>query len=100
MDRTRRSFLKGVAAAGTGMAAAAVPAFGATAKPAAPADAVGLLYDTTRCIGCKACMTSSRRRSSRTTASPDFAVVCWRTRRRTPTARSRKCAPLSFAAGA
>lgn len=27
---------------------------------AAPADAVGLLYDTTKCIGCKACMVACR----------------------------------------
>ena len=64
MDRTRRSFLKGVAVAGTGMAAAAVPALGATAKPEAPADAVGLLYDTTRCIGCKACVVACHQANS------------------------------------
>ena len=32
----------------------------ARARGDAPADAVGLLYDTTRCIGCKACMVACR----------------------------------------
>jgi Fe-S-cluster-containing dehydrogenase component len=42
-------------------------AVGTAAKPlsasvplAAPADAVGLLYDTTKCIGCKACVVACR----------------------------------------
>ena len=51
----RRSLLKGLAVAG---AAAALPTGDASARAAtagAPADAVGLLYDATRCIGCKAC---------------------------------------------
>lgn len=56
MDRTRRSFLKGMAAAGATAAAAAAPALGSEPARQAPADAVGLLYDTTRCIGCKACV--------------------------------------------
>jgi len=56
MDRTRRSFLKNVAVAGASAAAAAAPALGSDTRPEAPADAVGLLYDTTRCIGCKACV--------------------------------------------
>lgn len=55
MDRSRRSFLKGLAAAGG--AAAGVSAAAASTGPAqAPADAVGMLYDTTLCIGCKTCV--------------------------------------------
>jgi Fe-S-cluster-containing dehydrogenase component len=55
MDRTRRSFLTGLACAGATAAAGAVPAV-ASDKRVAPSDAVGMLYDTTRCIGCKACV--------------------------------------------
>ena len=55
MDRTRSSFLKGLACAGATAAATAVPAT-ASDKKEAPADAVGMLYDTTRCIGCKTCV--------------------------------------------
>lgn len=52
----RRYFLKGLALAG---GAAVAPAFGSQTKEA-PSDAVGLLYDSTRCIGCKACVTACR----------------------------------------
>ena len=55
MDRTRRSFLQGLACAGATAAASAVPAV-ASDKRVAPDDAVGMLYDTTRCIGCKTCV--------------------------------------------
>ena len=47
--------------------ASVAAAVGTAAKPlsasvplAAPADAVGLLYDTTKCIGCKACVVACR----------------------------------------
>jgi formate dehydrogenase beta subunit len=54
---TRRTAFKlalaGAATAVARPAAAAVPR-------TAPADAVGLLYDTTKCIGCKACMVACR----------------------------------------
>ncbi len=59
MSLTRRSVLKGIVAAGTVTAATAAgvaPASAARAPKIAPADAVGLLYDATRCIGCKACV--------------------------------------------
>ena len=54
MDTDRRSFLKGVAAAAT---LTVIPAT-ATAEETrtASADAAGMLYDTTLCIGCKACV--------------------------------------------
>ncbi len=55
MDKSRRSFLKGLAYAGATVAGNAVPAV-ASDKREAPADAVGMLYDTTLCIGCKACV--------------------------------------------
>lgn len=58
MGTDRRSFLKGLAAAGAAGATAASGAGSSRAsEPArAPDDAVGMLYDTTLCIGCKACV--------------------------------------------
>jgi Fe-S-cluster-containing dehydrogenase component len=55
MDQSRRSFLKGLACAGATIAGSALPAVAAE-KRKAPADAVGMLYDTTLCIGCKTCV--------------------------------------------
>jgi Fe-S-cluster-containing dehydrogenase component len=49
--------------AGTGAAtaaAAATPAEAARAPKAVPPEAVGMLYDTTMCIGCKACVVACR----------------------------------------
>lgn len=54
MITDRRSLLKGLAAAAT-MTVVSTPAE-ARERPQAPSDAVGLLYDTTKCIGCKACV--------------------------------------------
>lgn len=51
----RRTLLKGLALAGGAAATGAVPAAAREAKPVPPA-AMGMLYDTTRCIGCKACV--------------------------------------------
>ena len=52
----RRLFLKGVAAAGAAGVASAAPVKAARERKVAPADARGMLYDTTLCIGCKACV--------------------------------------------
>ena len=58
MGISRRIALKALVAGGATSAAAALG--GSTAEgaivAAAPPDAVGLLYDTTLCIGCKACV--------------------------------------------
>lgn len=43
-----------------GAAVAIARPVSASAPIAVPADAVGLLYDTTKCIGCKACMVACR----------------------------------------
>jgi Fe-S-cluster-containing dehydrogenase component len=62
MSVDRRYLLKGLTAAG---AAAAVGAtVEARTRPTAPPDALGLLYDTTRCIGCKACVVACREANS------------------------------------
>jgi len=54
METNRRDLLKGLAAAAT---LTAIPTAAiAREKRKAPADAVGLLYDSTKCIGCKACV--------------------------------------------
>jgi formate dehydrogenase beta subunit len=63
MGITRRSALKAMAAAAAGAVATAVApkksrasAGGTRVNVAAPPDAVGMLYDSTKCIGCKSCM--------------------------------------------
>jgi Fe-S-cluster-containing dehydrogenase component len=56
MALSRRSILKGIAAAGGTAATQAIPAHAARERRAAPEDARGMLYDTTLCIGCKACV--------------------------------------------
>lgn len=59
MSVDRRSALKVIAGAGVASAAGLAAAAGASrAEP--PPDAVGMLYDTTRCIGCKACVVACR----------------------------------------
>src|SRR6187397_2368 len=58
MATDRRAFFKGIAAAAT---LSVVPAVAeAREKKRAPDDAVGLLYDTTKCIGCKACVVACK----------------------------------------
>jgi Fe-S-cluster-containing dehydrogenase component len=57
MGINRRSALKLMASAGATAAATALPSRADAAPHAVAApDAVGLLYDTTRCIGCQACV--------------------------------------------
>ena len=54
MATDRRSLLKGLA---TGALLTVLPSKSeAREKPLPPSDAVGLLYDATKCIGCKACV--------------------------------------------
>jgi formate dehydrogenase beta subunit len=57
MGISRRSALKLIAASTSMSAAQALAPARADAAPlAAPADAIGMLYDATKCIGCKACV--------------------------------------------
>jgi Fe-S-cluster-containing dehydrogenase component len=53
----RRTVLRTLATAGVAAVAGAAPA-AARRDHQAPAGAMGMLYDTTRCIGCKACVTA------------------------------------------
>ena len=57
MDIDRRSLLKTAAAAAT---LTIIPVAEARERRVAPNDAVGLLYDTTRCVGCKACVVACK----------------------------------------
>ena len=58
MSSDRRAFFKNIAAAAT---LTVLPtAAEARAKKTAAPDAVGLLYDTTKCIGCKACVVACK----------------------------------------
>lgn len=59
MEMDRRSFLTGLGVTATALVASPAPAE-ARERRTAPADAVGLLYDTTRCIGCKACVVACK----------------------------------------
>ena len=58
MGIKRRTALKGLLVAGA-TAVGVTPARASTARPVPP-DALGLLYDTTKCIGCKACVSACR----------------------------------------
>ncbi|MBI4985943.1 MAG: hydrogenase 2 operon protein HybA [Rhodocyclales bacterium] len=58
---TRRDFLKGVLASGAAVTAGAVSdAAVARETKKRPPDALGLLYDSTLCVGCKACVAACK----------------------------------------
>jgi Fe-S-cluster-containing dehydrogenase component len=69
MSVDRRTVLKGAVAAGA--AAMTCGASAASEKKAAPDDAVGMLYDATRCIGCKACVVACRQANNLPYEDPD-----------------------------
>ena len=58
MQSSRRTVLRVLA--GSGAVAAVAPPVSASAPLEAPPGALGMLYDTTRCIGCKACVVACR----------------------------------------
>ena len=67
MSISRRLALKALVAGGTATAATALGGRAdAAPAPVAPDDAVGLLYDTTLCIGCKACVVACADANGRT----------------------------------
>lgn len=63
MTISRRGFLKGVAGSGVVLAVSA-PSVQAKMPKELPPEAVGLLYDATLCIGCKACMVNCKSKNS------------------------------------
>jgi Fe-S-cluster-containing dehydrogenase component len=72
MGISRRAALKGMLVAGA--TAAGVQPAKAAVLPVPPPNAVGLLYDATLCIGCKACMVACNEANglpADTTGSPD-----------------------------
>ena len=60
MEMKRRDFLKGVACGSLLMAADAPSALAVRPPRQLPPDAVGILYDATLCIGCKACVSACK----------------------------------------
>lgn len=62
MDSSRRKMLKtiagGAAVGAVGLTASSVIVDAAESKPEASPERLGMLYDTTLCIGCKACVTA------------------------------------------
>ena len=67
MGTNRRDFLKGLVTVGATAAAASapLPARAASEAKKAPDDAVGMLYDTTLCIGCKSCVVACKEANDR-----------------------------------
>lgn len=61
MNPDRRRALRVLAGTGAATAAAASPARAARVTAGIPPEAVGMLYDTTLCIGCKACVAACTR---------------------------------------
>ncbi|HXP95483.1 MAG TPA: twin-arginine translocation signal domain-containing protein, partial [Telmatospirillum sp.] len=60
MPLSRRNFLKGAAAGGAAVACAGAKTANARENLTLPPKAVGLLYDSTLCVGCKACVAACR----------------------------------------
>ncbi len=58
MSLSRRQLLKSIGSGAAVAAAGAATASASTATPEAPEDAIAMLYDTTLCIGCKACVSA------------------------------------------
>ncbi|HSJ25204.1 MAG TPA: hydrogenase 2 operon protein HybA [Longimicrobiales bacterium] len=70
MSLDRREALKVLATAGAATAAAAAPA-AARPRKVAPDDAVGMLFDATKCVGCKACMVACKQANDLAYDDPD-----------------------------
>lgn len=63
MPISRRTFLKGSAAGVGALAAAAVPVIGADAAAGTAEDSASMLYDSTICVGCRACQVACKKRN-------------------------------------
>ncbi len=71
MNPGRRRALRVLAGTGVATAAATAPVRAARVRREVPPDGVGMLYDTTRCIGCKACVVACREANG---LSPDTSL--------------------------
>ncbi|MCE5194851.1 MAG: hydrogenase 2 operon protein HybA [Nitrospiraceae bacterium] len=60
MDLKRRDFIKGVACSSLLLAADAPSVFAAEPRKTLSSDALGILYDATLCVGCKACVAACK----------------------------------------
>ncbi len=70
---TRRHFLKGVVAGGAAITSAAIaPPAGARETYSRPPEALGLLYDATLCVGCKACVAACKEANQN---PPEFSTA-------------------------
>lgn len=76
MGITRRTALKGLATAGAVLATGGPAEAARPPKQPAP-DAVGLLYDSTRCVGCRACVTACREANGLTPAATRLNGVAY-----------------------
>ncbi len=67
---SRREFLKLAGLAGAGLVTA--PAMALAGHPVAGAndEELGMLYDATKCVGCKACMSACKR------VNGDYGYTC------------------------
>ncbi len=63
-QQSRRSFLKAAGLAGAGLVTTATPA-AASPEPQPDNNQLGMLYDATKCVGCKACMSACKRVNAR-----------------------------------
>ena len=69
---TRRDFLKGILASGAATAGVvASPALARETRPRPP-EALGLLYDATLCVGCKACVAACKEANNN---PPEFSTA-------------------------
>ena len=81
MDANRRQFLRGAAGAlATTAAAVAAPvseavAFGPREPKTLPPKAVGMLYDSTLCVGCKACVSACKEANGMPAEQPASLAV-------------------------
>ncbi len=64
MSMNRRDFLKAAAVGGGAMLASQAMPAGASMPKELPPEAVGILYDSTLCIGCKSCMVNCKIQNS------------------------------------
>ena len=80
---TRRDFLKGALAAGTCACLGEVPGVEASVFSPDATRQIGVLVDTTRCIGCRACVRACNQRNGLSQA--EAAMTVWEGETETPT---------------